>query len=177
MGGMHALVANAHIFTKVNVPKYIFVLTKNVSALINFAITLVVFFLFVWIDGVPFTWKMFALVIPIVCLVIFNLGLGMVLSAMFVFFRDTTYLYDVFLTLLMYLSAIFYTVDGFSPTMQKMFLLNPVYCYIKYFRVVVIDGNIPSISFNLICVFYALLSLSIGCWIYKKYNHQFLYYV
>ena len=177
MGGMQALVANAHIFTKINVPKYIFVLTKNVSALINFGITLVVFFLFVWLDGVPFTWQMFGLLIPIFCLMIFNLGIGMMLSAMFVFFRDTTYLYDLFLTLLMYVSAIFYTIDGFSPQVQKLFLLNPVFCYIKYFRVVVIDGNLPSLGFNLLCLLYAAVSLCIGAWIYKKYNHQFLYYV
>ena len=177
MGGMYALVHNAHIFTKVNVPKYIFVLTKNVSALINFALTLIVFFLFVAIDGIQFTWEMLGLIIPVMCLVLFNLGLGMILSAMYVFFRDTTYLYDVFLTLLMYLSAIFYTIDSFPANIQKVFLLNPVFCYIKYFRVVVIDGNLPSFSFNLLCIAYALLALFIGALIYKKNNHQFLYYV
>ncbi len=177
MGGMHALMDNAHIFTKVNVPKYIFVLTKNVSALINFGITLVVFFLFVWLDGVPFSWSFFAVILPIVCLVVFNLGVGMIMSAMFVFFRDTTYLYEVFLTLLMYISAIFYTVDTFPAAVQKLFLLNPIYCYIKYFRVAVIDGTLPSLSFSLICIFYALLALLLGSTVYKKKNHEFLYYV
>ena len=176
-GGMRALWDNAHIFTKVNVPKYIFVLTKNISALINFAITLAVFFVFVWLDGVTFSWSFFSLLIPSVCLIVFNLGVGMMLSAMFVFFRDTGYLYEVFLTLLMYLSAIFYTVDSFPPTIQKVFLINPVYCYIKYFRIAVIEGHIPSLGFNLICVFYALLALLIGVAIYRKKNHEFLYYV
>lgn len=177
MGGMNALVSNAHIFSKVNVPKYIFVLTKNVSALINFAITLVVFFLFVWLDGIPFSWTFFGVIIPIVCLVIFNLGVGMIMSALYMFFRDTTYLYDIFLTLLMYMSAIFYTVESFPGIFQRIFLANPVYCYIKYFRVVVIDGNIPALSFTLLCVLYALIALLAGSLIYKKKNHEFLYYV
>ena len=43
-GGMNALMANAHIFTKVNVPKYLFLLSKNVSSLINFGLNLCVFF-------------------------------------------------------------------------------------------------------------------------------------
>ncbi|MBR1707462.1 MAG: ABC transporter permease [Clostridia bacterium] len=176
-GGMRALWDNAHIFTKVNVPKYIFVLTKNVSALINFSITIALFFLFVWLDRIAFSWRFFSLLIPSFCMVLFNLGIGMMLSAMFVFFRDTGYLYEVFLTLLMYMSAIFYSVDSFPDVIQKVFLLNPVYCYIKYFRAVVIDGNLPSLSFNLICVFYALLALFLGSWIYKKKNHEFLYYV
>ena len=45
-GGMNALTSNASIFTKINVPKYLFLLSKNVSAVINFGIlALVVFWL------------------------------------------------------------------------------------------------------------------------------------
>lgn len=69
------------------------------------------------------------------------------------------------------------TVETFSPSMQKLFLLNPIYCYIKYFRVVVLDGNIPSMLFHFLCAAYALVTVIIGGWIYKKYNHKFLYYV
>ena len=96
---------------------------------------------------------------------------------MFVFFRDTSYLYDIFTLLLMYMSAIFYTVDRYSPTIQRVFLLNPIYCYIKYFRVVVLDGHLPSLAFHLLCAGYALLMLGVGALIYKKNNHKFLYYV
>ncbi len=177
LGGMQALLANAHIFSKVNVPKYIFVLTKNVSALINFGITTAVFFLFVFIDGVPFSWSFFSVLIAMVCLMIFNLGMGMILSALQVFFRDIAYLYDVFLTLLMYLSAIFYTVEMFPEDVQRLFLLNPVYCYIKFFRVAVIDGVFPPTEVTGLCVLYAALSIAVGAFIYKKKNHQFLYYV
>ena len=41
--GMSSLMSNAGIFTKVNVPKYLFLLSKNVQTLINFALTLMVF--------------------------------------------------------------------------------------------------------------------------------------
>lgn len=177
IGGMNALVMNAHIFSKVNVPKYIFVLTKNVSAFINFCLTLIVFFVFVGIDRVPFSVSFFSVIIPIICMVIFNLGMGMILSALYMFFRDMTYLYDVFLTLLMYLSAIFYNVATFPGKIQQLFLLNPVYCYIKFFRVAIIEGNVPSLQYILLCFGYALASVCIGSLIYKKYNHEFLYYV
>lgn len=177
MGGMNALMANADIFSKVNVPKYLFVLSKNVSALINFGLTLCIFFLFVLFDGIPFHFSFIALLYPILCLVVFNVGIGLVLSALFMFFRDISYLYDVFTMLLMYMSAIFYTIDIMPAGMQRMFLLNPVYCYIKYFRVVVLEGNIPSLSFHLLCAFYAVAAVCVGMLIYKKNNHKFLYYV
>ena len=176
-GGMNALMSNASIFTKVNVPKYMFLLSKNVSALINFGLTLCVFFVFALIDRVHFGPHFLALLYPICCLVVFNIGMGLILSALFVFFRDTSYLYDVFTMLLMYMSAIFYTVETLPSFMQNLLLCNPVYCYIKYFRIVVLDGNIPSLSYHLLCAFYAVLLVVIGGFIYKKFNHKFLYYV
>ena len=176
-GGMNALLANKSIFTKINVPKYIFLLSKNVSTLINLGLTLLVFFLFAALDGIRFGWHFIALLYPIACLVMLCVGMGLILSAMQVFFRDTKYLYDVFLTLLHYASAIFYRVDGYSPDVQRVFLLNPVYCAIKYVRLVTIDGTIPSVEFHLLLMGYALAAIVVGGLIYKKLNHKFLYYV
>lgn len=176
-GGMQSLMANAQIFTKINVPKYMFLLSKSASAVINFVLTLIVFFLFVIIDGVPFHWTVFAIIYPIVMLTVFNLGVGMILSALFVFFRDIGYIYDIFTLLLMYVSAIFYQVDMFPAWIQRVFLLNPVYVAIKYIRVIVIDGNLPSLLFHFLLFLYAGVAIGLGSFIYKKYNHRFLYYV
>lgn len=175
--GMLSLMSNKDIITKVNVPKYMFLLSKNVSSLINFGLTLLVFFLFVALDGISFAPRFIMLLYPVACLIVFNIGVGLVLSALFVFFRDINYIYEIFTLLLMYCSAIFYTVDSFSAGLQKFFLCNPVYCYIKYFRCIVIDGVIPSPQYHLLCLLYAVIMVVFGGLIYKKYNHKFLYYM
>lgn len=175
--GMSSLMSNAGIFSKVNVPKYMFLFSKNVQTLINFGLTLCVFFLFCILDGITFTWKFVLLLYPIGCLVLFNIGVGLILSAMFMFFRDIQYLWSVFTQLLMYMSAVFYTIDGYSPMAQNMFLLNPIYLHIRYFRKIVIDGVVPSVWFHLLMLLDVAIVLGIGCWMYKKYNHRFLYYV
>ena len=175
--GMTSLMSNAGIFTKVNVPKYLFLLSKNVQTLINFGLTLCVFFLFCILDGITFTWKFVLLLYPIACLVLFNIGIGLILSALFVFFRDIQYLWSVFTMLLMYMSAIFYTIDGYSYEVQCLFLANPVYLFIRYFRKIVIEATIPTIWFHLLMGMDVIIVLGLGCWIYKKYNHKFLYYV
>lgn len=176
-GGMCSLMENADVFTKVDVPKYMFLLSKNVQTFINFLLTLGVFFIFVAIEGIPFTWKFLMLLYPIVCIAVFNVGVGMVLSALFVFFRDIEYLYGVFTMLLMYLSAIFYNINAYALQIQYLFYANPVYVYIRYFRKIVIDNTIPAPSFHLLCAFYAIVMLVIGCVVYKVKNHEFLYYV
>lgn len=176
-GGMNSLMANRGIISKINIPKYLFLFSNNVSSLINFGLTLIVFFLISAFDGIQFGFHFIDLIYAIICLTIFNVGIGLILSACYVFFRDTSYLYDVLLTLINYLSAVFYRIDGFSRTIQRLFLCNPLYCYIHFFRVVVIDGSIPSIQFHGLCLFYALLSFAIGAWFYKKFNHRFIYYM
>ena len=175
--GMSSLMENAKVFTKVTVPKYLFLFSKNVQTFISFLLTLVIFFLFVAIDHLPFTWKFICLLYPICMLILFNIGVGLILSAMYVFFRDMKYLYDVFLKLLGYMSAIFYTIDKYSAMGQNLFLLNPVYLFIRYFRKIVIEATIPSVWFHLLMLADVTIVLAIGCWVYKKYNHKFLYYV
>ena len=175
--GMSSLMDNAHIFTKINIPKYLFLFSKNVQCLINFGLTLSVFFVFCALDRITFTWRFILLLYPITCLVLLNLGIGLILSALFVFFRDMQYLWSVFTQLLMYISAIFYSVDNYSPQVQRIFLLNPVYVIIKYFRVIVIDASVLSPAYHLLMAAEALIAFGLGCWMYKKYNHQFLYYV
>lgn len=175
--GMLALLNNASIFTKVNVPKYMFLFSKNVSSLINFGLSLCLFFMFVVADGIPIKIHFLMLLFPIICLIIFNLGAGLILSALCVFFRDINYLYNIFTMLLMYMSAIFYQITIVPAEFRMLFYLNPLYCYIEYFRTIVLNETIPTPALHLLCAFYAVAVFLIGCWIYKKYNHKFLYYV
>lgn len=175
--GMTSLLENADIFSKVNVPKYLFLLSKNIQGLINFGLTLCVFFLFCVLDGITFTWKLILLLYPACCLILFNIGVGLILSALFMFFRDIQYLWSVFTQLLMYMSAIFYTIDHYSYAVQCLFLANPIYLFIRYFRKIVIDATIPTVWFHLLMAADVVIVLALGCWMYKKYNHKFLYYI
>ena len=175
--GMFSLYSNAAIFSKVNVPKYMFLFSGSVQTLINFALTLIVFFFFCWLDGVTFTWKFVLLVYPIATMLLFNVGIGLILSALFIFFRDIDYLWRVFVQLLMYGSAIFYTVDGFSPGVMFIFNCNPVYRHIAYVREIVLAGTIPSLETHLTLAGFSLAALLYGMFMYKHYNTRFLYYV
>ena len=175
--GMLSLVENANIFTKINVPKYLFLFAKNTQSFINFLLILVVYFFFCLLDGITFTWKFLLLLYPILMLVIFNLGSGLILSAIYVFFRDMRYFWSVFLILLQYVSAVFYQIDTFPQQYQKLFYLNPVYLYIHYFRSIVLYAQIPSLLLHVIICLEAMLFFFVGVLTYRKYNMQFLYYV
>lgn len=175
--GMNALMSNAGIFSKINVPKYLFLFSKNVSALINFAIILVIYFIFIYFEGIAFTWKFVCLLYPILCLIFINLGMGLVLSALFIFFKDIQYLYRIFTQIVMYGSAIFYNIDGMSLKMQQIFYCNPIFVCISYFRSIVLQDTVPGLWLHFLLAFYALALFGAGCYVYKKYNYKFLYYI
>ena len=148
------------------------------AASINFVLTLGIFFVFVALDRISFTWKFIMLIYPIGCLFILIIGTGLILSAMYVFFKDIQYLYDIFTLALMYFSAIFYDVSIFSGSrMEKLLYINPIFVYINYVRQIVLFDQIPSLTYHLYSLVYALVILRIGTWMYKKYNYMFLYYI
>lgn len=175
--GMQALVSNSSIFSKINVPKYLFLFSKNVSALINFGIILVIYFGFVAIEGISFTWQFLLLIYPVICLIIMNLGIGLILSALYIFFKDIQYLYRLFTQVVMYGSAIFYSIDILPQHLQAVFYCNPIFVCITYFRNIVLYNTVPDLHMHLLLAGYAVALFAMGCWIYKKNNYKFLYYV
>lgn len=176
-GGMTAILGNAGIITKINVPKWFFVLSKNVACLVDFGITFLILVIYMFIDQITFSWKFIFLLVPLACLLLFNFGMSMILSTMYVFFKDTQYLYNIFCRLLNYLSAIFWQVTILPEPYRDLLKLNPLYNYILYFRNVIIDGVIPPLTDNLICIGYAIGFFLVGCIVYKLNNKKFIYYL
>jgi ABC-type polysaccharide/polyol phosphate export permease len=125
----------------------VFPLSYALSAVVNFGfsfIALLGVMLVVWIQGqAVFSLNIFLIFIGLPALFLFCYGLSLLLSAMYTFFRDISHFYNVFLTLWMYLTPIFYTINMFDgggaagAAMKTIIRLNPMYYYVEYFRDVV----------------------------------------
>ena len=176
-GAMGALLSNSDIITKIKLPCELFVLSRAVTALINFSMTFSVFLLFCAIDKIAFGVHFLFLPVTLLFISAFSLGIGLILSVMFVFFRDIQYLWSVFTMLLMYLSAIFYTTDSFPASVRWLFNLNPLYVYITQLRTVVIGGMIPDGASALLGALYAVLSLLAGIFVYRRLRRKFIMYL
>lgn len=174
--GMFSMYSNGSILSKVKVPKALFVLSSNSAATFNFFLTLIVYFGFMLVCKVNFGPHLLLMIYPILCLIIFNIGMSYVLSALFVFFRDVQYLYQIFTMLLSYLSAIFYEIKAFPEHFQMLFYINPIYEYISYMRELVMQSSIPSFKHHVVCLAFSLGMLGIGLLIHKKTEQKFVYY-
>lgn len=174
---MRAILSNSNIITKIKLPNSIFILSKSFSSLYNFILTLIVFFVICIIDGISIKLSFLLLIYPIICISIFNIGVGYILSTSYVFFRDTAYIYDLLLVIINYISAVFYSISSFPNKVQMLFKLNPIYCYIEYFRQIVIYNRIPSIELHILCLVYAVIVLIFGIIVFKTNRKKFIYYL
>ncbi len=173
---MFALQANGGIISKIKVDKDMFLFSRSISCLINFFFTVIVMFIIIAIDRIPFHWNFFILIFPVICLFFLNMGIGYILSAWFVLFKDTQYLYSIFTRILIYFSAVFYYTDRFPENIQNIFYCNPVYCYIYYFRSIIIENTIPSLFIHGLCIGFPVLFMLIGKLVYKLNDNKFAYY-
>lgn len=173
---MFALQANGGIISKIKVDKNLFLLSRGISCLINFGLTLFIMLAIVAMDHIEFHVSFVLLIYPIVCLFFMITGIGYILATLFVLFKDTQHLYSLFTRILFYFSAIFYQTDQLPKEMQKLFYFNPIYCYIDYFRTVIINNTVPPLFLHGLCLGYAVLFMVIGWLVYKLYENKFVYY-
>ena len=105
---MSSVLSAAPLLKKVYIPKYIFPLEKCCFAMVNCVFSFVALLLVMIFTGAPFHLTLLEALYPLITLFFFSLGVGLFLAAATVFFRDIMHIWSVFITALLYFSAIFY---------------------------------------------------------------------
>ena len=179
---MSSVLSAAPLLKKVYIPKYIFPLEKCCFAMVNCVFSFVALLLVMIFTGAPFHLTLIEAIYPLATLFFFSLGVGLFLAAATVFFRDIMHIWSVFITALLYFSAIFYdptqmtfSIGGFN--MQQIIKLNPMYWYITGFRRTVMWG-IP-LDFNMfaVCGICAVLSMLVGVGVFRKTQDRFVLHI
>lgn len=168
------------LLKKVKVHRWVFPVQKVLFSLVNFAFSLVaVALVMLWFHVVP-SWHLILLPVCLLLLMCFCMGLGMMLSALAVFFRDVMHLWTVVITAWMYLTPIFWTTDYISHMahwIQVLVVVNPMYNYLQFMRDIFLFNTVPSsLTFGL-CVAWAVLALAIGYTVFHKTEHKFILYI
>lgn len=140
---MSVLVDNKNLLIKAKLPKQTFILSRIYTALVNFGYTCIAYVLILLVFRITPHWTMLLFFVDVVFALFFSMGIGYMLSVAYVFFADIKYLYSVFLTLLMYMSAIFYPISRLPEVMKRVIEYNPVYIIIAFARECVMYGNVP----------------------------------
>lgn len=169
-----SIVGNAPLITKVYVPKYIYPLSRVLSSSINLLFSLIPLLAVMLITGAPLRPALLLLPFGLICLFLFSLGTGLLLSTAMVFFRDTQFLWGVVSMLWMYLSPIIYPESIIPVKFLTLYKCNPLYHIIRFIRIILMDGLSPEPKAYGLCIIASAVPLIIGAVVFKKNQDKFV---
>lgn len=174
---MTSIIKNASIIKKVYVPKYMYTLGVTFSNFVTFLLSLTILLVVMIVTHAPFTLYILLAIIPIILLLMFAIGVGLILATATVFFRDIEHLYGVFTIVLMYGSAIFYPTQIVPAQYQFLLTWNPVYAFISLSRDSFLYGQWFDPSVLLFAASSAIGSLALGIFLFYKYQDKFILHI
>lgn len=174
---MTSIQESAPLIKKIRVSKMIFPLEKVLFQLVSFAISLIAVVVVMLFFRIPPTLNLLALPLLLVYMLLFCTGLGMLLSALAVFFRDVCHLWGVVITAWTYATPLFYPVTMLPEWMQAAEAFNPMFHYVSYFRDIAMYNTLPGLSEQLICFAMAAVTFIIGFAVFKATEKKFILYI
>ena len=172
----------APLLKKVKIDRFVFPVQKVLFALVNFAFSLIaVAFVMLWFRVVP-TWHLIWLPVCLGLLMVFCIGIGLILSAATVFFRDVIHLWSVVLTAWNYLTPVFWDfqmlLDRGAPAWTiGIVKMNPMYGFVTFMRDIVLWQQNPSLEILALCAVWSVVMLGIGIFVFRKTEHKFILYI
>jgi ABC-2 type transport system permease protein len=147
-GCVQCLLAREGLLRKMRFPRLVIPLSIGLTALFNLATNFVAVLVFALATGVEVRWSWLALLPLIVLLATLAVGVGMLLSALYVRFRDIQPIWDVVAQILFYGSPIIYVAATYDDAKQGLepiaVTLNPIATILTQVGHVFVDASYPT---------------------------------
>lgn len=171
---MSAIVGNAALIKKVYVPKYMFVLSRVFSSFINLLASCTALIIVMIVTRAELHWTVLLSFVPVTLLVILALGVGLILAAITVKFRDVVHLYSVLMTALMYLTPVIYPISILPDWLYSLVMLNPLTNIMMMFRDLMLYDTVFTLSTLGVAVIETVICLGIGVYVFYKKQDEFI---
>jgi ABC-type polysaccharide/polyol phosphate export permease len=179
VASMNSLRGNAQLLKKLPVPKIVFPLATVISGVVNLLLALVPLLLIMVVTGGFSSLKPAMLFLPVSILLaaLFTLGAGLLLAPLAVFFSDVVELIGVLLSVVMYLTPIFYPKEILPEKLRWVVRFNPVRSILEVFRDPIYQGEVPPLTHLSVCVGIAILALVLGALAFRRSSDRIPFYV
>ena len=175
---LESIILAQALIKKIRIEKMIFPLEKTSFELLNFAISLIAaVIVMIYFQVVPSIHALWGLPFLVICVTAFTAGLGLLVSALSVFFRDVIHLWSVLLTAWNYATPIFYPYEMLAGWMQTVMQFNPMYHYVTFFRDIMMWNINPGGKECLICLGMAAITFVVGFIVFRKTERKFILYI
>jgi len=141
-----SVVDREQLVRKIQVPRLAIPLAQTLTATFNVALNLVVVLIFAFASGIELRWTWVFAPLLLLCVTAVAAGFAMLLSALFVRYRDVKPIWDVFAQLMFYATPVIYVLDGLDipADVKQVMAMNPIASVLIEMRHLVIDPNAPT---------------------------------
>lgn len=109
--GLRSIVDRGDLLRKIHFPNYIVVVSATIGSMISLAINYVVVLIFALFSRVHFTWRVILVPFSVLQLWILALGLTLIFSTMYAYFRDIAHIWEVLQQMIFYGMPIIYPLS------------------------------------------------------------------
>lgn len=171
--GANAIQINAALIGQVFIPKIFFPSVTIVHNMVKFVFVLVIFLVFLQFYGLGMNITYLALPAVLVVQLLLIAGCTYLLASIVPFIPDIMQVVNYALTLLLFLSGIFYSVDSFPEQYQVYFYLNPMVSVIEAYRDVMLYAQWPSLTSLSAVAAVSVLMIATGAWIMFRFERVY----
>jgi ABC-2 type transport system permease protein len=173
--GVTSLIERETLLRKIRFPRMVVPLSVALHALFNLGLNLLVVFVFVFASGIDPRWAWLEMVPLILLLVMLSTGTTMLVSALYVRYRDVQPIWEVILQILFYASPIIYVTASFPDSIEQEAMANPITAVLTQMRHALIDPTAPTAAEAigggvrlLIPLAVTAVVLAVGIWVFAK---------
>jgi len=178
VSSMNSLRSNAQLLKKLPVPKEVYPISTVLSGVLNLIFALVPLLLILVITRQPLTPALLFLPVSIFLAALFTLGAGLLLSPLSVFFTDIVEMITVILSVVMYLTPIFYPMKILENSKYlPLVRFNPVRSILEVFRDPIYYGKIPPLSHLTVCVVISGVAFALGAVAFRRSSDRIPFYI
>jgi ABC-2 type transport system permease protein len=139
-----SVVVREGLVRKMHFPRIVIPLSTVLTATFSLLLNLVAVFAFVLIYGIAPMWTWLLLPVLLLPLLAITAGTAMILSSLYVRFRDVAPIWSVVSQALFYAAPIFYTVESVPASVREWYACNPLAAVLIQARHWIVDPNAPS---------------------------------
>ena len=173
--GVASLVERENLLRKIHFPRLVIPLSVALHSLFNLALNLIVVFVFVFASGIRPRVSWLELFPLVALLVLFSTGVTMLLSALYVRYRDVQPIWEVILQVLFYASPVIYVTETLPDSIEREAMVNPITAILTQMRHAVIDADAPTAAEAigggarlLAPLAVTAVVLGLGAWVFKR---------
>jgi ABC-type polysaccharide/polyol phosphate export permease len=174
---MSDLIWSGGLIGRISIPKSVFAVSAVGTGLVNLGLALVPYGAIALLFGARPSLMLLWLPLPVTAALVFTLGVALLVSTAAVYFPDVMPMYEIALTIWLYLTPVIYPVSMVPERVLSLLRLNPVFYLVQAFRSVVYAGSPPSGPELTASFAVAFAVLLLGWWVFTRKAREYVYRV